>query len=309
MGNDEILKIFYNVNPKLDFQPDEKWEYCNTGYMLLASVVEKISNQHFRDFLKENIFDPLGMNNTTLYKYQIEDDPNMPNRVFGYYKALNQKDFILNDYDIVNDVRGDGGIYSTLNDLYKWNMALVNYKIIPKEYLDEAWSWGTLNNGEKTRYGFGWKFPKDTTLPKTVFHAGEWVGFGTYLYNEVETKSGYVVLTNNYTPNYKGITDAIDSIRTNAPYVFPKKSIAEGMAKIIFSKNIDVTISYFKENSNDSINYFVDENQINYLGYGLLNHEKIDEALTIFKTNTEEFPMSANTYDSYGDALLVNGDS
>ena len=216
LGNNEILDIFYDTNPKLNFQPGEEWEYSNTGYMVLASIVEKVSKQHFRDFLKENIFEPFGMSSTTLFNYQEDNDPNMPNRVFGYQKALNQKDYKLNDYHIVNDVRGDGGIYSTLNDLYKWNMALVNYKVLPKEYLDEAWSWGILNNGEKTRYGFGWSL-EDKAKPKTVSHAGGWVGFATYLFNEIETKSGYIVLTNNSTRVLFDIKNAIDSIRADVP--------------------------------------------------------------------------------------------
>ena len=218
LGNNEILDIFYDTNPKLNFQPGEEFEYSNTGYLVLASIVEKISKQHFRDFLKENIFEPLGMSRTTLYNYQEGNDPNMPNRVFGYRKTESEKGYELNDYHVVNDVRGDGGIYSTLNDLYKWNMALVNYKVLPKEYLDEAWSWGTLNNGEKITYGFGWSlFLEDKTKPKTVFHSGGWVGFSTYLFNEIETKSGYIVLTNNSTRVVSDIKNAIDSIRADVP--------------------------------------------------------------------------------------------
>ena len=224
LGNNEILDIFYDTNPKLNFQPGEEFEYSNTGYLVLASIVEKISKQHFRDFLKENIFEPLGMSRTTLYNYQEGNDPNMPNRVFGYRKTESEKGYELNDYHVVNDVRGDGGIYSTLNDLYKWNMALVNYKVLPKEYLDEAWSWGTLNNGEKITYGFGWfLFLEDKTKPKTVFHSGGWVGFSTYLFNEIETKSGYIVLTNNSTRVVADIKNAIDSIRADVPYVLSKK--------------------------------------------------------------------------------------
>ena len=224
LGNNEILDIFYDTNPKLNFQPGEEFEYSNTGYLVLASIVEKISKQHFRDFLKENIFEPLGMSRTTLYNYQEGNDPNMPNRVFGYRKTESEKGYELNDYHVVNDVRGDGGIYSTLNDLYKWNMALVNYKVLPKEYLDEAWSWGTLNNGEKITYGFGWSlFLEDKTKPKTVFHSGGWVGFSTYLFNEIETKSGYIVLTNNTTRVVADIKKAIDSIRADVPYVLSKK--------------------------------------------------------------------------------------
>ena len=224
LGNNEILDIFYDTNPKLNFQPGEEFEYSNTGYLVLASIVEKISKQHFRDFLKENIFEPLGMSRTTLYNYQEGNDPNMPNRVFGYRKTESEKGYELNDYHVVNDVRGDGGIYSTLNDLYKWNMALVTYKVLPKEYLDEAWYWGTLNNGEKITYGFGWfLFLEDKTKPKTVFHSGGWVGFSTYLFNEIETKSGYIVLTNNSTRVVADIKKAIDSIRADVPYVLSKK--------------------------------------------------------------------------------------
>ena len=219
LGNNEILEIFYDTNPKLNFQPGEKFEYSNTGYMVLASIVEKVSNQHFRDFLKDNIFEPIGMSNTTLYNYQEGDDSNMPNRVFGYKKR--KKEYMLNDYHLVNDVRGDGGIYSTLNDLYKWNMALINYELLPKEYLVEAWSSGTLNNGKKTNYGFGWIL-EDKSKPKAISHAGGWVGFVTYLYNEIETKSGYIILTNNSTDNTFDIKNAIDSIRADVPYVLPK---------------------------------------------------------------------------------------
>ena len=224
IGNNEVLDIFYNTNPKLNFQPGEEYEYSNTGYLVLASIVEKISMQHFRDFLKENIFKPLGMSRTTLYNYQEDIDPNMPNRVFGYRKTESEKGYELNDYNVVNHVRGDGGIYSTLNDLFKWNMALVNYKVLPKEYLDEAWSWGTLNNGEKIIYGFGWfRFLEDKTKPKNVFHSGGWVGFATYLFNEIETKSGYIILTNNSTGSVFDIKNAIDSIRANVSYVLSKK--------------------------------------------------------------------------------------
>ena len=219
LGNNEILEIFYDTNPKLNFQPGDKFEYSNTGYLVLASIVEKVSKQHFRDFLKENIFEPIGMSYSTLFNYQESDDANMPNRVFGYKKR--KKEYMLNDYHLVNDVRGDGGIYSTLNDLYKWNMALINYKLLPKEYLDEAWSSGTLNNGKKTNYGFGWSLG-DKNKPKAVSHSGGWVGFTTFLFNEIETKSGYIILTNNSSDNLSDIKKAIISIREDTPYVLPK---------------------------------------------------------------------------------------
>jgi len=226
LGNNEILDIFYNSNPKLNFQPGKEWEYSNTGYLVLATIVEKISKQHFRDYLNDNIFEPLGMENTILYSYQEGDDFNMPDRVFGYKKSEDNKGYELNDYHVVNDVRGDGGIYSTLNDLYVWNMALINYKILPKEYLDEAWTLGTLSNGgntgyderpEYSRYGYGW-FIGDDTKPKNIFHSGGWVGFATYLYNEIETKSGFIILTNDSSRVIVDNINTINTIRSGKPY-------------------------------------------------------------------------------------------
>jgi len=218
LGNNEILDIFYNSNPKLKFQPGEKYEYSNTGYLVLASIVEEVSKQHFREFLKENIFDPLNMNNTLLYSYKEGYDSDVPNRVFGYSLNEEKDGYELNDYHIVNDVRGDGGIYSTINDLFKWNMALLDYKVVPKKLLDEAWRVGTLNNGEDFGYGYGWVIG-ERTKPKSVFHSGGWVGFVTYLYNEIDTKSGYVILTNDSSRVLVDIINSINSIRETGKYV------------------------------------------------------------------------------------------
>ena len=212
LGNNEILDIFYNSNPKLKFQPGEKYEYSNTGYLILASIVEEVSKQHFREFLKENIFDPLNMNNTLLYSYKEGYDSDIPNRVFGYSLNEEKDGYKLNDYHVVNDVRGDGGIYSTINDLFKWNMALLDYKVVPKKLLDEAWRVGTLNNGEDFGYGYGWVIG-ESSKPKSVFHSGGWVGFVTYLYNEIDTKSGYVILTNDSSRVLVDIINSINSIR------------------------------------------------------------------------------------------------
>ena len=218
LGNNEILDIFYNSNPKLKFQPGEKYEYSNTGYLVLASIVEEVSKQHFREFLKENIFDPLNMNNTLLYSYKEGYDSDVPNRVFGYSLNEEKDGYELNDYHVVNDVRGDGGIYSTINDLFKWNMALLDYKVVPKKLLDEAWRVGTLNNGEDFGYGYGWVIG-ESSKPKSVFHSGGWVGFVTYLYNEIDTKSGYVILTNDSSRVLVDIINSINSIRETGKYV------------------------------------------------------------------------------------------
>ncbi|WP_299334790.1 serine hydrolase domain-containing protein [uncultured Psychroserpens sp.] len=310
LGNDEVLKEFYRVGPELDFQPGERWEYSNTGYLVLATIIEKISGQHLSDFFKEHIFDPVGMTNTTLYKYQEGADPNMPNRVFGYETALNQKDNKLNDYHFLNAVRGDGGVYSTLQDLYKWNMALANYTIISKDYLDEAWTSGKTNDGEYTGYGFGWFLEYNPGEPKVVSHSGGWVGFATFLHNEVEDKSGFIVLTNNSAETYANVMSAMGSIREGKPFELRKPSIKNTVAEHIFTEDIDKAIAHYKDlKANHADDYNFDESELNILGYGLINENRVDDALKIFKLNVDMYPDSANPYDSYADALILKGDS
>jgi len=249
------------------------------------------------------------MNNTVLYKYQIDSDPNMPNRVFGYRLALNQVDLVANDYNIVNDVRGDGGIYSTLEDLYKWNQALVKQTIISKDYLEEAWTPAKLNNGELTNYGFGWGIASKENEPKVIRHSGGWVGFVTFLHNEVDANSGFVLLSNNSSNNIRYILEGFDNISKGKPYVKPKQQLSNGMAKIIFSKNIEEGIAYYQEFKLDTVNYDASEASINVLGYQLMGEDRLNDALRVFKLNLDEHPNSANPYDSYGDALLIKGDS
>ena len=159
------------------------------------------------------------MNNTLLYSYKEGYDSDIPNRVFGYSLNEEKDGYELNDYHVVNGCkRGDGGIYSTINDLFKWNMALLDYKVVPKKLLDEAWRVGTLNNGEGFGYGYGWVIG-ESSKPKSVFHSGGWVGFVTYLYNEIDTKSGYVILTNDSSRVLVDIINSINSIRETGKYV------------------------------------------------------------------------------------------
>ncbi len=309
LGNDEILELFFAKHADVDFEAGEQWDYSNTGYLVLASIVEKISGQHFRDFLKETIFDPVGMSNTTLYKYQIAPDAAMPNRVFGYETSLDRNSYEINDYNLVNDVRGDGGIYSTLEDLFKWNMALANYTIISKEALKEAWTPGKLNNGEETDYGFGWNINSKTNEPMIVSHSGGWVGFGTFLRNEVDAKSGFVLLTNNSFEYFGDILNALESIYKGEDYKFPKYPVEQVLAEKLLNEGIEKGTTFYHKIKNDTVNYAVSEGRLNALGYRLLNKDHLEEALSVFKLNIEEHPAAANPYDSYGDALLIKGDS
>ena len=129
------------------------------------------------------------------------------------------------------------------------------------------------------------------------------------MHNEIDAKSGFIILTNNSGENFEAIINTIVNIREGRPYEMPKKSVYKEMAKRTFENNVNDAIDFYHNVKTDTVAYDTSEFDINRLGYGLLNEDKADDALAIFKLNTEEFPKFANTYDSYGDVLLVKGDS
>lgn len=173
----------------IHFKPEEKWEYSNTGYNLLATIISRVSGKTFIEYLQEHIFAPAEMSNTSVYKYKPSFDDKMPNRVFGFGTKFNGIDRFSTDSHYLNAAYDEGGIYSTLEDLMKWGSLLYTDKLISKQSREEAFSPGTLNNGNKTNYGFGWLIGKAPNGKKVVKHMGGWAGFLTNIYREVQEKN------------------------------------------------------------------------------------------------------------------------
>lgn len=172
------------------FQPGSQHRYSNTGYALLALTIEKLSGKPFRNFLKDNIFQPLEMDNTIAFENNINE---VTNRAYGYTIKDNVAEFT--DQSITSAVLGDGGIYSSLNDLYKWDQALYTTKLIDKKYLDESWIRGKTNSGVEFPYGYGWRLEKYHDV-EVVYHTGSTRGFRNIIYRMPEKNFTIVILTN-----------------------------------------------------------------------------------------------------------------
>ena len=309
-GNIDLIEMFAKVKPQIHFEPGEKWEYSNTGYVLLASIVSRASGMSFGQFLKEQIFKPAKMTSTSVYTYVPGNDPQMPLRVYGYRTALNGIDLVSTDIHYLNPVAGDGGIYSTLGDLLKWDRILYTEDLISKNTREEAFTPAILNNGDTTSYGFGWGIGKSLSGKKVVAHSGGWVGFITYIYREVEENNCIIILTNNSSRYFGTIIDPLKNILHDQPFEMPKMSISEAIGKVVINDGVDIAIGQYKKIKADKPDeYDFAENQLNRLGYQLIQLDRIDDAVKIFRLNQEEFSQSANTYDSFGDALLASGDT
>lgn len=172
------------------FQPGSQHRYSNTGYALLALTVEKLSGKPFRDFLKEKIFQPLEMYNTIAFENNVDE---IKNRVYGYTIRDSVAEFT--DQSITSAVLGDGGIYSSLNDLYKWDQALYTEKLLNKKYLTESWTSGTTTNGDEFPYGYGWRLETYNNI-EAVYHTGSTRGFRNIIYRLPEKKFTIIILTN-----------------------------------------------------------------------------------------------------------------
>ena len=201
----EIIDIF--KNEPLEFTPGDKWKYCNSGYTLLAKIIEKASGQTYKSFITNNIFKPAGMDHT----YFGTDDQIIPDLVSGYRK---EDGLILKaEYMSMSHPYGGGDILSNTDDLAKWMDALENNKLISKESLEKCFQPTILNNGTKTNYGYGW-FIGDFQGKKNLYHGGGVYGFvshGMYLPEE----KIYVAVLHNCVDPYTGTpTHAVGDLIT-----------------------------------------------------------------------------------------------
>ena len=188
--NQDMLDLFVDLKPKLDFQPGDQYQYSNTGYLTLALCLEKAAEQPIADYVTENIIQPLGLENTFPYNKTMSSHP--PSRVFGY--QVKEDSMILNDLYNIDGVFGDGNMYSSAVDLQKWSQGIYNNSLVSEATIQEAFTPFTLNSGEKSYYGFGWGLEKDGNK---VSHTGGWVGFLTWIRRDLEEPAEIILLTNS----------------------------------------------------------------------------------------------------------------
>lgn len=185
----DVLALLRRTD-KLLFPPGSMFRYGDSGYAILALVVETVSGQSFARFLHDRIFARLGMKSTMAWE---PGGPAVPNRALGY--AATRSGFGLSDHSNTSTVLGDGGIYSSVRDLVAWNRALDEHTLIDARLQRLAWTPAELNDRRKTHYGFGWFVERDPT-GSFVFHRGDTSGFNNFIVKYLDRPLTVVVLTN-----------------------------------------------------------------------------------------------------------------
>jgi CubicO group peptidase (beta-lactamase class C family) len=184
------------------FPPGTQWEYSNSGYAVLAMIVEKVSGKPFGQFLQERIFAPLKMKNTLAYENGKNE---VPHRAYGHTKKDDTKKdsgWTETDQSPTSAVLGDGGIYSSVDDLAKWDRALRDHTLLTKAEMKPALtpvqpSAGPAKyfDGPTLSYGFGW-FLDPYRGHKRMSHDGSTIGFLTTIQRFPEDELTIIVLAN-----------------------------------------------------------------------------------------------------------------
>lgn len=205
-NNQQVVDYMTRLNEKCYARPNKRYQYSNTGYVILAAIVEKISGLSFDEYAKKYIFEPLNMKHTFFYNdlYKNAFSEIIPVAT-GYLAPNKEANFFY-----LNGVKGDKGIFSTIDDLHKWDTSLYNSYILPKNYIDSAFSKQTRTRLSNIFYGFGWKmYFLNDTLP-VYFHSGWWQGYQSVIMRIPKDTITVVVLKNKKTDhpiNQRAIID------------------------------------------------------------------------------------------------------
>lgn len=328
--NADMLPRYANLKLPLLFQPGESVQYDNINFMFASIIIEKITGLTFADYVSKNIFKPVGMTNTFIPKTSFYHWTTSERKLLSllyfhphfYSDNLVKADTIgyISKYWHSYKIGGEGEIISTETDLLKYDQALYNGKLVSNKSLKEAYTPYKLNNGQYNAYyfGLGWMVYPDSTLGKIVRYSGGAIGLKSHILRNISKNQTVIIIDNTDNP----VDDiAIDAIKIlNGQNI---KSSGKSLAKIYGTtilKNGEAAARIQLETLKpDTLNYELNENEFNSLGYDLMASNqiaiisegaipsKLKEAIAVFKLNSELFPQSWNAFDSYGEALLKNG--
>ena len=207
-SNKEMMRMMSEHDVQRFFSPGANFDYSNTGYFVLASVVEKVTGEAFGDFVQNNIFDPLFMKNTFVYRY--EKDELKDGQLDGY--RVYRRRWHAKIGGTVNDgIVGDKNVYSTTEDMMKWVQGLNSGKIISKKTLDEMYTKGETKYKRKVPYGFGFRIKEDDN-GKVVYHNGKWNGFSTSLMQYTDEDLVIITLEHSNYNSMKTLNQKIKKI-------------------------------------------------------------------------------------------------
>lgn len=201
---DELAKMTYGLT--LEFEPGSRWNYSNTGYVLLGILIHNVSGKFYGDVLKERVFTPLGMKTARI----INEEDIIPNRAAGYRRVkgeLKNQEWVAPKLNTT----ADGSLYLTVLDLVAWDRGLRAKAVLKPESWARVFTPVALNSGKTYPYGFGWSV-EDVAGQPTQQHGGAWQGFQTYLARYLVDDLTIIAFANLAGANPGAIVDSIAAL-------------------------------------------------------------------------------------------------
>ena len=193
--NEDMIQYYVKYKPDPYFKPNNGFHYCNVNYAMLASIVERVSGKSFVDFMREDVFDAIGMKNSYIYDMPSDTmvSTYLPNCVQGYYLGRRRPRQAQNEY--LNGVKGDKIMFSNVEDMYRFKVALDYGLLVPDTIQEEAFKPGSPKfSKKKDNYGFGWRI--SSKYPGCYYHYGWWKGYRSFFMTDKENDRTIIVLTN-----------------------------------------------------------------------------------------------------------------
>lgn len=226
--NADMIQLLAEEKPPVFFRPGRQYLYSNTGYELLASIVEKVSGQPFAQFASQNIFKPLGMDRSRIYNTRRSANEVIPDYAYGYVYSSRLDRYVLPDGEpgleavyYLDGTAGAKSVNSTVGDLLKWDRALKNHTLLSEATQREMLSGQVsinADNGQAYGYGVG---VNNTARGQAFAHSGGWIGYTTYLVRYVANDVTIIMLSNNESDSPQ-LSETLADILFDKAVVLPK---------------------------------------------------------------------------------------
>ncbi len=210
ISNDDVLSVLAEHRPMTYYRPNQAFDYCNTNYMLLASIIDCASGKPFPQYMREEIFEPAGMNSARIFRMLNNDELVKPAKGHNAYREHKNISYL-------DGVYGDKGVYASIDDMLAFEMALRNNILISDSILRLAWIPRSKKRITKANYGYGFRITDHDANLNAIFHKGWWRGYKAYFMLYPDSDQAAIVLTNCTRGGYLNERELFK--------LFPKKSI------------------------------------------------------------------------------------
>lgn len=278
----------------LEFEPGSQYSYNNSGYFLLGAIAEQVTGETFAENLQQRIFDPLEM-----HRSGIDDNfAVIPERAVGYSDLLGSRR--VASWVHMTTPFAAGAMYSTVDDLWKWERALKAKRLLDGELEQAMFTPGLAN------YGFGWDIREDDEQRAIHSHGGGMPGVVTQITRVPALDRCVIILTNSDGTSIGAVEGGLFDLLEGRQPAPPRRRGDFAIAATVLENGVEAGMELFATYPDDIREQYV-ERDINSIGYRLIAQRRIEDAIQIFEFNTAAYPESANVWDSLGEAHALAG--